>query len=340
MATYLQLCRDLCREVGIPGGDTVPVSVMGQRGELQRVVKWIESAYTDIQNKHSNWRWMRNTFSLNTHENQDAYPSSDCFEASTGYALTRFSRWYVNNPDDRVRCKQASYQVIDVGGSIKATSPTGLANDSTNYIVLVSVGGTVNPISIAGWDAQTYEELVLRINFALSGAAAELSNGNFRFIADFSTGADISVTDNNLLSSLTEFVGIKPAVSEGNEYSLNYIDWDSYKTIFRVSNQNNSAPSFVTVDPQNNLVFGPTPDAGYVITGDFYRSPQSLITDFHVPEMPSQYHSLIWYYAMRKYAYHESATELLVRFKEEAIPILRTLEINQLPEPELGEPLA
>ncbi len=59
MATYLKICQDVTRECGIAGGaDTSPkpTAVIGQSGELNRVVNWVSDAYTEIQSDIK-WRW-------------------------------------------------------------------------------------------------------------------------------------------------------------------------------------------------------------------------------------------------------------------------------------------
>lgn len=58
--TYLELCKDLVRLLGIAGG-TGPTTVANQVGELANVVTWIRNAELNIINSWEDWRflWVR-----------------------------------------------------------------------------------------------------------------------------------------------------------------------------------------------------------------------------------------------------------------------------------------
>jgi hypothetical protein len=71
MSTFLELCQDFREEAGITGSG--PVSVIGQTGEMKRVVNWILKAYKDIQNKHRNWDFLRENFSFETIASTSTY---------------------------------------------------------------------------------------------------------------------------------------------------------------------------------------------------------------------------------------------------------------------------
>lgn len=56
MSTYLQLCQDMAREVGIPG--TGPSSVTPTAEEEQDIVRQIRDADLDIQRRWFNWNYL------------------------------------------------------------------------------------------------------------------------------------------------------------------------------------------------------------------------------------------------------------------------------------------
>lgn len=126
----------------------------------------------------------------------------------------------------------------------------------------------------------------------------------------------------------------------GTERWLTYLDWSSFRAIYKVGTQNNQAPAHFTIDPQDNIVLGPKPDAVYVVSGEYQMSAQVLAANADTPEMPSDYHQLIVYRAMKKYAGFESAPDVLSRAVTEGNTVQRQLEFNQLPVPAQAPPLA
>lgn len=121
---------------------------------------------------------------------------------------------------------------------------------------------------------------------------------------------------------------------------LTFIEWESFKWLYRMGAQSPGFPAHISIDPQDNLVLGPKPNGIYTITGDYIRSAQELANNGDVPEMPAQYHYLIVYEAMVRYGYAEAAQEVLMRGEKYAKKLMRQLEINQLTEIRNSGPLA
>ena len=64
MSTYLQLCQDMAREVGIPG--TGPSSVTPTAEEEKDIVRQIKHADVDIQSRWFNWNYLWAEASITT----------------------------------------------------------------------------------------------------------------------------------------------------------------------------------------------------------------------------------------------------------------------------------
>lgn len=111
----------------------------------------------------------------------------------------------------------------------------------------------------------------------------------------------------------------------GSEYWLTYIDWADFRRIYQIGTEETGAPAHITIDPNQNLVLGPTPDDTYVITGEYWRSAQTLSADSDTPEMPAEYHMLIVFQAMEDYAYFEDAQDVLAR-----VAVKRNRLLNQV----------
>jgi len=121
---------------------------------------------------------------------------------------------------------------------------------------------------------------------------------------------------------------------------LSYLPWDQFRSLYKIGTQNTGFPAHITVDPLNNLVLGPSPNAIYTITGEFMRSAQVLAADATVPELPTHFHALIRYRATEKYGFHESASEVVISAQREGNRVMRQLEQNQLPRFRKAGPLA
>ena len=126
----------------------------------------------------------------------------------------------------------------------------------------------------------------------------------------------------------------------GGEGWLIFLPWEDFRSIYKIGTQNNNKPAHFTIDPQNNLVLGPAPEAVYVVSGEYQMSAQILAANADVPGMPSQFHQLIVYWAMRKYSGFDASVDVMARAIDEGNKLLRQLENNQLPGVGLARPLA
>lgn len=89
---YLDIAKRTRQECDASG--TGPAAVTNQSGESKRFVDWAADAWTEIQNRHQNWKWMRSRFTVNTVADDDTYAYSDCTDSKTSAAISRFSRWW------------------------------------------------------------------------------------------------------------------------------------------------------------------------------------------------------------------------------------------------------
>lgn len=126
----------------------------------------------------------------------------------------------------------------------------------------------------------------------------------------------------------------------GGQYYLPFIPWDGFQAIYRIGIMPPGMPVHISIDPQNRLVFGPAPDNDYVIVGEYQRAPQELVSKDDIPEMPEQFHMVIVYDAMRKYAGSEAASEIMVRAQTEGGALKSSLRTDQLPRFRDSSPLA
>lgn len=95
---FLELAQRVAAESGTVSG-TQPTSVENQTGRLAKIVNWTAWAWTDIQNRRTQWRWMRGEFEKQTLAGTARYTSSS-------WALTSFADWMTtgDETEDRWSC--------------------------------------------------------------------------------------------------------------------------------------------------------------------------------------------------------------------------------------------
>ena len=128
----------------------------------------------------------------------------------------------------------------------------------------------------------------------------------------------------------------------GDEQLLNYMEWTTYRNLYRYANMRNTKarPVVVSITPEKDLAFGSIPDQAYVIDGEYYIQPVSLTLDTDSPAIPDRFHMIIVYRAMMYYAGYEAAPEVLARGDFEYRRLYSRMEIDQLPTIVSGAPLA
>lgn len=127
-----------------------------------------------------------------------------------------------------------------------------------------------------------------------------------------------------------------------DEQLMNYMDWTTFRNLYRYANMRNTTarPVVVSITPEKDLAFGSTPDIAYVIDGEYYTQPVSLTADADTPGIPDRFQMAIVYRAMMYYAGYEAAPEVLSRGDFEYRRLYSRMEIDQLPTLVSGPPLA
>ncbi|GAA0586740.1 hypothetical protein ACFQH5_20205 [Halomonas salifodinae] len=213
------------------------------------------------------------------------------------------------------------------------TGPTSVAGQSGDHARAVS------------WVADAYTEIQnrhpwrwLRKEFTLTTSA---SVDTYDFTSALDGGVAISRFKSwhfgdiyNPPKSYLESAGV------GSESRMLFVPWAYFRSIYRIGSQPTGAPRFITIDPNDNIVVGPKPDAAYVITGEYNRSAQVLSDNDDVPEMPSDYHMLIVYQAMEDFGLYDAATEILSRSRTKGRRLMRQLEGTQMPKMRMTGPMA
>jgi len=98
---------------------------------------------------------------------------------------------------------------------------------------------------------------------------------------------------------------------------MSYIDFEAYQARYAVVNPTSARPLQVTRIPTGGLRLYPPPNDIYSIEFECQKEPQILVANDDVPEMPSKYHQLIVFEALKAFGKAEDAPEVVKLAEEE-----------------------
>lgn len=124
------------------------------------------------------------------------------------------------------------------------------------------------------------------------------------------------------------------ALGYQNRQFMDPCDWTQFRDAYRFNTLTENRPIRFAQEPKtNSLYLDAIPDAtGYTITGRYWTKPVTLSADADEPAMPDEFHMLIAYWALSKYAGYESAPEAKQEAAENTARLLNALSVDQLPD--------
>lgn len=168
---------------------------------------------------------------------------------------------------------------------------------------------------------------------------AEFSFGTIANQQDYtSAAAGISDLSEWLMDTLRAY-----RTTDGIADEQFLVEWE-YQTLrntYQYGSQTPGRPVVATVRPRDRaLLFGSIPDAVYTIRGEYQRAARPFNAGTDVPSIPEEFHMIIVYGAMMKYAFYENAPEVMADARMHYNMLLDQLMENQTDDITLGEPLA
>ena len=122
---------------------------------------------------------------------------------------------------------------------------------------------------------------------------------------------------------------------------LHYVDYDQFIAGVGLDVGTTGRPLYFTVRPGDKAILvAPTADAAYTLYYDYWSEPVELEDNGDTMPLHRKFHMLPIYRAMRDYGYFEAAPEVLARAVEKYDELIFKLELEQLPSPQWGGPLA
>lgn len=202
----------------------------------------------------------------------------------------------------------------------------------------VVTGQTGEMGRIVNWVQEAWIELQqksrdwdwMRGEFCLSTAAN---------VQDY-TPSDASLTDfsrwhTDTLRSYRSSVGV------ADQQLLTEWRYDIFRDTYIYAGQATGRPFVFAVRPRDKaLLFGNIPDDVYEIRGEYQKAARPFLIGPEIPSLPEEFHMLIVYGAMKKYAFYENAPEVAVAADGMYSRMLTRLLTEQAPEFSLGCALA
>jgi hypothetical protein len=117
-----------------------------------------------------------------------------------------------------------------------------------------------------------------------------------------------------------------------------YYDYSVFRDFYMLGSRRlvTGRPLYWTIAPDKSIVLGFTPNDIYVVTGEYYRTPQVLENNSDQPLVPSRYQMAIVYKAMEKYGLYNVANEQIEAGRQGYKRMLNSMVFDQTPMVGMG----
>lgn len=204
-----------------------------------------------------------------------------------------------------------------------------------NFTTVASVTGRVE--QVVGWTAQAWIDIQNERNdwnWMRRTFEKPLLADTAAYTAASFTLARVSkwLPDRLNYSTMTLY---DPAIGRTDEATLRQISYDRWREMYDRNTHTAQRPSHWAVSPENQLLFGPTPDKVYNVRGEYRPKPQVLALDADIPEMPEEYHGLIVGEALKIMARSDEAFNTLASLAPQYDRLRNPLVREQTPDIDL-----
>jgi hypothetical protein len=189
---------------------------------------------------------------------------------------------------------------------------------------------------VVDWISSAYEDIqnlhetwkFLRTDFSFSTIAST---------QDY-TPAAAGLTD--FASWVKEDIRIYSSVED--EYFLEYYPWAIFRQAYYFGTHRTATgrPTVVTVKPNNALCLWQIPNDTFTVTGEYYKSTQTMSANADIPVLPTRFQMAIVWKGLMHYGAYAGAEEKYAHGNKEYTKLISMLEFDQLEDMTYGEPLA
>lgn len=182
---------------------------------------------------------------------------------------------------------------------------------------------------IVAWVASAYNDIQMkRPNWLwMKGSFSFQTSANDGIY----TSADAGIVSRFLAWDILSLSIYNTASGVSDAAYLQFVPYPEFRDAFLVGTPIKGKPFNFSVAPNKNLLLNPIPELIHTVSGEYYKSNQSLTGNTDTPELPEQYHEAIVYRAMMKYARYEAAGEIYGDAEKEYRRIIYQMELHELP---------
>lgn len=204
-------------------------------------------------------------------------------------------------------------------------------------------GLTKEPKRLADWIAQSWLEIQMeRTDWDFMRKAVTFNTVDGQQQYHVGDGLDIDIDDfgswrNESFRSYIQSAGVATEIILTQYYS-----YSGFRDFYMLGSRRlvTGRPLYITINPNDrSLLLGFTPNDIYVVSGEYFQTPQVLTADADEPIMPSRYHMAIVYKAMMKYGLFMSAQEQITAGQQGYSMLFNRMINDQTPIVQIGESL-
>ncbi len=195
------------------------------------------------------------------------------------------------------------------------------------------IAGEGNPTSVKG-QVGVLKKIVDRtqrawIDIQASGPYWKFSRNQLTYVLtigkqEYDQPQDIGLTTVDKWDEQDSFI---KEVDGNDETELTWVPYHQFRRDYRTYPA--GRPNVITNAPGGKLQFNRTPDKAYIITLDYWMTPELLVENGDIPSLPEHYHDAIVWKSVMTFAGNETATELFVYAKTMYGPIYNQLFVDQ-----------
>ncbi len=302
---YLQLAQRLHQEIAGGPNDpgTDPDAVTGLSGELLRYANWIQSAWVDIQQERTDWRWMWRTGTQTVTGGFRGFTPTMTSQSAVNLASGVLSSGVVTVTTDAAHPFYPGdvVTIANANANFNGTQTITSTPSTTTFTFDSSYGGGDLP--------------------AMTDATATLQDFDMPWPYRANSGRP--------------YIQCYLAASGATDTQpIYYYPWHEFGGFYDAGNMTSSSrPAGFSVSPDRLIQFTTLTDAPYTILVPYRKKPQNLVLPTATPEMPAQFHMLIVWRALLYYGTSNEANRAAAQAQLFYNRLMNKLKLEQVGSP-------